>query len=224
MPKILLVEDDLDLAGSLVDWLQFEHHTVEHCANGREALERLKFFEFDIVILDWNLPEMDGVDILKQYRDWGGATPIIMLTGRSGITEIEQGLSRGADDYVAKPCDARVLSARIKAVLRRHTKIYQDTMRVRDLEIDPAKHRVSKNGAELKLQPKEFAVLEFLLRHPNEAFSVESLLSRIWSSDSEASPDTVRVCITRLRNKIDSPDQPSIIRTVHRIGYQIDVS
>ena len=107
--------------------------------------------------------------------------------------------------------------------MRRQNKVYEQVFKIRGLEVDIPKHRVSRDGKEVKLQPKEFSLLEFLLRNPNDAFSVESLLSRIWSSDSDASPDTVRVCITRLRNKIDVPDRPSIIRTVHRIGYQIDL-
>lgn len=223
MAKILLVEDDTELAKSLVDWLELEHHTVEHCERGFDALERLKFFEFDVVILDWGLPEMSGLDVLKAFRDKGGSTPVLLLTGRDGVSEIETGLNSGADDYLCKPCNVRELSARVKALMRRQNKVYEQVFKIRGLEVDIPKHRVSREGKEIRLQPKEFALLEFLLRNPNDAFSVESLLSRIWSSDSEASPDTVRVCITRLRNKIDVADQSSIIRTVHRIGYQIDL-
>lgn len=223
MAKILLVEDDTELARSLVDWLELEHHNVEYCERGYDALERLKFFEFDVVILDWNLPEITGIEILKEFRDRGGMTPILLLTGRDGVAEIETGLNAGADDYLTKPCNVRELSARVKALMRRQNKVYEQIFKIRGLEVDIPKHRVSRDGKEIKLQPKEFSLLEFLLRNPNDAFSVESLLSRIWSSDSDASPDTVRVCITRLRNKIDVADQPSIIRTVHRIGYQIDL-
>lgn len=223
MAKILLVEDDTELARSLIDWLELEHHNVEYCERGNDALERLKFFEFDVVILDWNLPEVTGIEILKEFRDRGGMTPILLLTGRDGVAEIETGLNAGADDYLTKPCNVRELSARVKALMRRQNKVYEQVFKIRGLEVDIPKHRVSRDGKEIKLQPKEFSLLEFLLRNPNDAFSVESLLSRIWSSDSDASPDTVRVCITRLRNKIDVADQPSIIRTVHRIGYQIDL-
>jgi OmpR-family two-component system manganese-sensing response regulator len=223
MAKILLVEDDRELAKSLVSWLEHEHNTVEHCERGFDALERLKFFEFDVIILDWNLPEMSGIEILREFRDRGGTAPVLILTGRDSVSEIETGLYSGADDYMVKPCDVRVLSARVRAVMRRKTKVYDQVFQIRGLEIDLVNHRISRDGVEIELQRQQLALLEFLLRNPNSVFTQEDLLLRVWTSGSEAVPDTVRSCVNRIRNKLDLPDQPSIIRTIPKVGYQINL-
>ena len=224
MAKILLVEDDREISKQVKDWLELNHHSVESSENGKEALEFLQFYEYDVIILDWNLPEMEGIDILRQFRDGGGKTPVLMLTGKDTVDDIEQGLVKGADDYLTKPFDMRVLGARVNALLRRAVKTYEKVIKIKNLELDTDAHTVLKDGKEVKLQPQEFALLEFMLRHKEEVFSIEALLNRVWPSDSDASPDTVRVCITRLRNKIDTKGDPSIIRTMHRIGYRIDES
>lgn len=222
MAKLLLIDDDIELSRKVKDWLEFEHHTVETAFGGNEAIEKLKFFQYDMVILDWGLPDVDGIEVLKTFRNEGGDVPVLMLTGKNQVSEVEAGLNNGADDYVTKPFDLRELSARVRAMVRRNSKVYDKVLKVRDLELDSTSHKAWKSGEELKLQPREFAVLEFLLRNPTDVFSVDALLERIWSSDSDASPDTVRVCITRLRNKIDTPGRSSVIKTVHRIGYQLD--
>ncbi len=221
MAKILLVEDDRELAKSLIVWLEHEHHTVEHSERGLDALTRLKFFEFEVIILDWNLPEMTGLEILNEFRAGGGTTPVLILTGRDNIAEIEAGFYSGADDYMVKPCDVRVLSARINAAMRRQSKVYEQVFKVGGLEIDLVNHRVTRDGIFIELHSQEFALLEFLLRNPNNVFNSEALLLRVWSSDSTALSDTVRACVARVRSKLDLPDQPSIIRTVPTIGYQI---
>jgi two-component system response regulator PhoP len=221
MPKILLVEDNTDLAKQLTEMLQGEHYHVESCNSGTDGLERLRFFEFDLAVIDWGLPGLAGIEVLKQYRSAGGKTPILMLTGRDSINDKAEGLETGADDYLTKPFHVRELVARIKALLRRGPGVYQDVFKAGSIELHPSSHRALKDGVELKLQPKEFALLEFLLRNPDDIFSLEALQKRIWESDSDASPETVRVCITRLRAKIDSQGQESLIRTVPRIGYQL---
>lgn len=223
MAKILIVEDDIELAKSLITWLEHSHHSVEHCSRGFDALERLKFFEFDVIVLDWSLPEMNGPEILAEFRKKNLTTPVLFLTGRDSISEVEAGFNIGADDYVVKPCDVRVLSARINAVMRRQTKLYAETISFRGLKVDLAKHLVWKDDVEVHLPPLELGVLEFLVRNSNNVFSTAELMQRVWSSDSDASPDTVRACIKRLRYKIDSPDTPSLIRNIPRIGYQIDM-
>lgn len=223
MAKILIIEDDRELAKSLITWLEHQHHTVEHCERGLDALERLRFFEFDVIVLDWNLPEMDGPSILAEFRKTGADTPVLFLTGRDNISEIETGFNTGADDYVTKPCDVRVLSAKINAAMRRQTKQYAPAICFRGLKIDLANHQVWKDEVEVHLPPLELALLEFLVRNPNNVFTTAELMQRVWSSDSEASPDTVRACINRLRLKIDSPDAPSLIRNIPKVGYQIDM-
>lgn len=225
MAKILIVEDDKDTSGMLDDWLSLEHHVVECVYTGTDALDRLSFYFYDIVILDWTLPEMSGLEVLKAYRVKGGETPILMLTGRNTVVEKETGLDSGADDYLTKPFNAKELSARIRALLRRSsTQKRGSTVSINGLEIDPVAHTFKKDGELIELHPKEFALLEFFMRHPDQVFSTEALLDRVWSSDSESSPDTVRVTLQRLRKKIDEPDKPSVIETKHRVGYRLNTA
>lgn len=222
MAKILVVEDDQHLAGSLEDWLMSEHHTVDVVTTGTDADERLRFYNYDLIVMDWDLPGMSGVDVCKKYRAEGGTTVVIMLTGKDTVADKTQGLDSGADDYLTKPFHPGELSARIRALLRRPREVKQSVLQVGDVTLDPANFKVTRDGKEVMLLPKEFALLEFLMRHPNEVFSTEALMERVWSSESEASPDTVRVHITKLRNKMDVDGKPSHIKTLHRMGYRFE--
>lgn len=222
MAKILIVEDDPDLAQRVADYLALQHHKVEISNNGRDAHELLGVANFELLILDWDLPGMPGIEVLKAFRSQGGQTPVLMLTGKDELHDIEAGLDGGADDYLIKPFAMRELAARVRALTRKATATYAPVLQLGNLEIESSAHRVTRGGAEIKLQPQEFAVLEFLLKRSSEVFSVEALQGNLWSSDVNASPDSVRVCIARLRSKIDEPGSPSYIRTVHRLGYQIE--
>ncbi len=206
MAKFLLVDDDKDLAGVVQDWLQFEHHIVEIAFNGEDAEKLLKDYEFDVVILDWQLPNMSGVDLLREFRRSGGQTPILMLTGKIAIQEKEIGLDAGADDY---------------ALMRRPSTVTGDVLSARDIELQPKTFAVTKGGEIITLLPKEFALLEFMMRHPNQVFSADALLDRVWKSEADVSPETVRTCLKRLRRKIDSPEQESLIQTLHGVGYKL---
>lgn len=223
MAKILLVEDDPEVCEVVTDWLVDEHYTVDVVNNGAEAIERLRFDKYDVLIFDWQLPDLTGIEICKKFRSKGGNTPVLMLTGKSEITDKETGLDAGADDYLTKPFHPRELSARVRALLRRSGDLKQNVLSCGDLELDPQGFKVTKGGKEVALLPKEFALLEFFLRHPNQVFSPEALLDRVWSAESEASPDTIRVHITKLRGKIDTEGQPSNIKTIHRQGYKWEV-
>ncbi len=222
MAKILLVEDDKDLLGMVRTMLQAEHHTVEALTDGSDAAQHLRIYPYDIIVLDWELPGASGIEILRQFRSGGGKTPIIMLTGRDKIDDKELGLEIGADDYLTKPFAMRELSARIKALLRRSPQVSDNILAAGDIELDPSKYRVTKNGNPLQLLPKEFAVLEFLLRHPNQVFTADALLDRVWKSDSEATAEALRTTMKRLRKKIENADGPQLIRTVHGVGYVLD--
>jgi len=219
MPKILLAEDDPELAGVVKDWLTREFHVVEWVADGNEALESLRFYEYDVLILDWAMPGITGVEIAKKFRAQGGTTPILMLTGKTMIREKEEGFDAGADDYLTKPFDPRELSARLKALLRRPKGVLSNAISFGDLELDPRSRRVTRAGKDVQLGPKEFALLEFFMRHPSEVFTSDALLERVWLNESDSSSDTVRVHINRLRNKIDVDDSESVIRTVFKQGY-----
>jgi DNA-binding response OmpR family regulator len=221
--KILLVEDDMGLSRMVRDWLTFEHHLVETADNGRDGLDKLQFYQYDLVILDWELPEMTGPEICKEFRSRGGTTPVLMLTGKGTINDKESGYDAGVDDYLTKPFHMKELSLRLKALLRRGgAGLQTDTLKFRDLELEPASHRVTRQGRDLALLPKEFALLEFLMRHPNQVFSAEALLSRVWASETDTTVDAVSTCIKRLRKKVDVEGQTSVIKTVHGVGYKLE--
>jgi DNA-binding response OmpR family regulator len=222
MAKILLVDDDKDLVGMVQDWLQFEHHVVEAVFNGEDALRLLRGYQYDVVVLDWQLPKMSGVDVLLDFRRAGGQTPVLLLTGKTAIQEKETGLDAGADDYLVKPFHMKELSARLRALLRRPTGVTGNILKARDITLEPQSFRVTKDGAEIQLLPKEFALLEFMMRHPNQVFSADVLLDRVWKSEADVSPETVRTCLKRLRRKIDSEKQESLIQTLHGVGYKLN--
>jgi DNA-binding response OmpR family regulator len=222
MAKILVVEDEDELAEVICEWLGDEQHTVDRVSDGTEAAERLRFYTYDIVVLDWNLPGLPGIEVCRSFRKQGGAAPVLMLTGKAEIENKEEGLDAGADDYLTKPFHPRELTARIRALLRRPHEVASALLKAADIELDTQKMRVLKGGKEVHLLKREFCLLEFLMRHPNQVFSSEALLERVWSSESDSSPDTVRVHITKLRNKIDTEGAPSLIRTFHRQGYAFE--
>lgn len=221
MSKILLVEDDQGLAKLVRNWLSLEHHTVEYVEDGEEALHRLKINEYDLIILDWSLPKMTGLDVLQEFRGFGGNTPVIMLTGKDSISDKELGFDTGADDYLTKPFHGKELTARIKALLRRPATLVSDVLKVGDIVLERADFRVTRNGQEVRLLPKEFALLEFFMRYPNKVFSAEALLERVWVSESEATVDAVTSCIKRLRKKLEVDGAKSPISTVHGVGYKL---
>jgi DNA-binding response OmpR family regulator len=222
MAKILVVEDDEDLQNLMKGLLTAERHSVEAVNNGIDAVQMLKMHKYDLIVLDWMLPGLTGTEVCAEYRAKGGALPILMLTAKSTIEEKEIGLDAGADDYLTKPFDARELLARIRALLRRPQAVSAKEMQVGNLALDPRSAKVFKDGAEIKLLPKEFSLLELFMRYPNQIFSSEALLERVWSADSSASFDTVRTYIKTLRKKIDSPNVASLIRTVHGVGYCLE--
>lgn len=222
MAKILLVEDNVDLARAVADTLKSERYAVETAHDGGDGLEHLKLTKFDLVVLDWELPDMTGIDILKQYRLMGGDSPVLMLTGRSAIDDKETGLDSGADDYLTKPFDMRELLARLKALLRRRTVNTSPLLKVRNITLDPVKYKVTRDGAPVHLLPRDFALLEFFMRNPDEVFSVDTIIARVWEYDSEGSPEGLRVAIRRLRKALDNGDlTESIIENVARVGYRL---
>lgn len=222
MAKILLAEDDKRLADMICDWLQAENHLIEATADGSDAWALVEASGFDLLILDWDLPGMSGIEVCSRYRKGGGNSPILMLTGKSAISEKEQGLDAGADDYLTKPFHFKELGARVRALLRRPAQFTTGLLSCGKLTLDAQAIKVTKDGQAIELFPKEFAILEFFMRHPNQVFSLEALQQRIWPTDSESSPETLRVHIARLRSKIEDEGEPQILRTVHRQGYILD--
>jgi DNA-binding response OmpR family regulator len=223
MAKILFVEDDKELALHLKEWLQSEQHVVDVVHDGAEALERLRLYPCDAVILDWQLAgELSGIDVCQRYRAAGGITPIIMLTGRGRLADKTQGLDAGADDYLPKPFEPEELSARLRALLRRQPNFRPDELRAGPLTLDRKLLTVKCDGEPVQLLPKEFALLQFFMQHPNEIFSVEAIMERVWPSESDCSPDTLRVHLAKLRQKLGSAGD--LIKTIHRVGYKLEIS
>lgn len=217
----MLVEDDKVLANNVTQWLEFEHYVVEGVTDGEDALDRLRYYNYDVVILDWGIPKLAGIEVLRSYRAGGGTTPVLMLTGKDTIFDKELGLDSGADDYLTKPFHVKELSARIRALLRRPQPMTGNSLTFNDLELDTLNHTVKKGNKDIRLLPKEFSLLEFFIRHPNQVFSAENIIDRVWNADSEVSPESVRTYVTRLRSKIDVKGQDSIIETVHGVGYKL---
>lgn len=208
---------------TIIDGLGLERHTVEHADSGSDAVDLLKVADYDVIVLDWNLPGLTGIEVLKKYRSQGGKAPVLMLTGKGEIRDKEEGFDTGADDYLTKPFDIRELVARIRALLRRRSVEPSSTLTVRDVELDPVKHRVKKAGKEVHLLPRDFSLLEFFMRHPDDVFSAETLLARVWQFDSEASPEGLRASIRRIRKAIDGGEDlsQSIIENISRVGYRL---
>jgi DNA-binding response OmpR family regulator len=222
MAKILLVDDDEALAAMVESWLESENHDIEVVHDGQTGLDRLRASQYDLVILDWELPFVSGVGVLKQFRDEQGMTPVIMLTGRKSIDDKEEGLDTGADDYLTKPFHVKELSARVRALLRGPgTSSVANVLKVGELELNVERHKFFKGGVEIQLLPKEFALIEFFMRHPGDVFNAEVLLQRVWHSDKDATIAGIRTCIRRLRSKLGEDDDNSVIETIARIGYRL---
>lgn len=221
MPKVLVVEDDLVFSYVIQHHLEQNHYVVEAVKTGQEGLTKLEQRIFDLAILDWMLPDMMGVDICKQFRAGGGTTPILILTAKNSSEEKALGLDSGADDYLVKPFDPTELLARLRALLRRPAGWTGKTLRVRDLELDTTTYRVTRGGREVELALKEIAILELLMRHPNQRFTAEAMLQRIWRSDGSASIETVRTHMKTLRKKLNDTDENALIKTTRHLGYRI---
>jgi len=219
VPKILLVEDDEKLSFTVQCFLQSEHHVVDVVPTGEEGIERLSSYTYDMAIIDWILPGLNGVEVVRQYRALGGRIPILILTAKGQIKDKLTGLDSGSDDYLTKPFDLDELSARVRALLRRPGHTQPVVLAIGDLSLNPSSLEVTKGGIPIHLPPKEFALLEFFMRHPDEAFTAVALIERIWSSESDASSESIRPYIYRLRSKIAAGKLPPRIKTLRGKGY-----
>lgn len=224
MAKILVVEDDRDLAHVLSVTLSSKGHSVQTADGGAVALDFLRSFKYDLVILDWMMPEVTGLDVLKAYRDRDGKAPVLMLTAKAEVADKALGLDTGADDYLTKPFHPQELLARVRALLRRPHSLAAILLTAGSITLDPATCQVTKNGEELHLRPKVFSLLEFFMRHPDQVFSSEAILERVWMDDSLASPDTVRTHIKLLRKSIGESGDGGLIKNVRNRGYMLSSS
>lgn len=220
MSKILIIEDDVKLSETLLEWLELQSHTPEAIHDGLAAYERLSLCKYDVIIADWNLPGMSGVELVRRFRADGGKTPILMLTGRGELAEKTAGLDAGADDYLSKPFHMTELGARVRALLRRSPHSAPPKLQVKDIVLDPADRTVTRNGSPVRLTPRDFELLEFLMRHPGQIFSNDALMERVWHSESESTSYAVRSAIKRLRAVLED-DQGTIIENIPKVGYRL---
>jgi DNA-binding response OmpR family regulator len=217
--KILLVEDDPDIAARVTEFLSREGHIPEHVDNGLEAKDRLRIYDYDLIILDWQLPGATGIEICQTYRSNGGHKPVLMMTGKDTTQDKMTGLDTGADDYVTKPFDFGELGSRIRALLRRQNSTVSMTLKAQDLELNPSERSVTRAGKSIDLTPREFAILEFLMKHNDQVVSPEMILNGVYHSESESTIDSIYTLVKNIRKKIG--DKQSVIKTVHGIGYKL---
>lgn len=221
---LLLVEDDAALARALVQGLHLQGYTVEAVGTAEEARHALAVRSYDALILDLRLPDGHGLDLCRWVRQQGLELPILILTALDEPQTIVEGLDAGADDYVVKPVDLDVLAARLRALLRRHLHPKAGLWRAGDLVLDPARRQAYLAGEPLPLTRKEFAILEYLMRHPGRVISTEELLEHIWGEPGNLFTHTVRTHIYNLRRKLRDPaDHPRFIETLPGQGYRLRV-
>ena len=224
MPKLLIVEDEVDLADQLRDWFLREKYVVDLVHDGNQALDSLEAFQYDVIILDWMIPGPDGITILKRFRQGGGKTPVVMLSARSRLEDLEVGLDTGSDYYVRKPVSLRELSASVRAAVRRgESRSPGAVIELGNMTLDAAARTFYIDGNAVHLEPREFNLLEFLLRHPNQVFAYDALIDRVWPSDSLISREAVRTYIKALRKKMNSSASDSIIKNIRGYGYKLEI-
>ena len=224
-PRLLLVEDDRALADLVTFHFERAGYQVTRTGDGEEALILVDEVKPDVILLDWMIEGISGIEVCRRLRrrPQSANLPILMLTARGEEDDRIRGFETGADDYVTKPFSPKELVARVSAVMRRvRPALAGEQLAYADLEMDVARHRVRRNGRQVPLGPTEFRLLKHFLEHPARVFSREQLLDAVWSHDSEIDARTVDVHVRRLRQAINGEDSPDLIRTVRSAGYSLD--
>ena len=223
--RVLIIEDEHKIANSIKKGLELESFTVDVAYDGEQGFDLVSTEPYSVVILDLMLPKMDGVTLCKKLRQEGNHTPILMLTAKGQLMDKVQGLNSGADDYLVKPFAFAELLARIKALTRRPQKAVNQVLEVRDLTLDTQNYIVKRNGKTIDLSRKEFALLEFLMLHPEKILTKDALIQNVWNYDADILPNTVEVYIGYLRKKIDNafPKSKPLIYTVRGFGYRLEI-
>lgn len=221
--RVLIVEDEHRIANTIKKGLEQERFAVDVAYDGNDGYDLAFTEDYDVLILDLMLPGMDGLSICKKLRAKNIHTPILILTAKGQTQEKVTGLDAGADDYLTKPFSFEELLARIRALSRRPKKTLHTVLSVGTLTLDTKAYTVSRNNKEISLSSKEFALLEYLLRHPNTIVTKAQIINHVWDYDADILPNTVEVYIKNLRNKIDAPfkDEEPLIQTVRGFGYKI---
>jgi len=218
--RLLLVEDDMILGDGLKTGLEMDGYAVDWVTDGLMAEEALKSNQYELIVLDINLPRKNGLEILRQLRNRKDSTPVLLLTARDTVSDRVLGLDSGADDYVVKPFDLNEIYARLRALYRRHTLTHakKPLIEHKNVKLDPASHTVFFHHSKIDLSQKEFEILKFLLTHIGQVASSARLEETLYAWDSEVESNTVEVHIHHLRKKLDS----KLIRTIRGVGYIVD--
>jgi DNA-binding response OmpR family regulator len=220
--RILIVEDEQKIANSLKKGFEQESYAVDVTYDGREGYEMAVSEEYDVIILDRLMPKMSGIELCKKLREEKNHTPIIMLTARGEVDDRVDGLNAGADDYLPKPFAFTELLARVRAVSRRPKTAVSAVLQVADLTLDSVTFEAVRGKTRISLSSKEYALLEYLMRHKGKVVKKEQIMTHVWNYDADVMPNSVEVYITHLRNKIDKPFAGrELISTVRGFGYKI---
>ena len=219
--RVLIIEDERKLSNILRKGLIEEGFATDQAFDGEEGQYLAESESYDLIILDVMLPKINGLDVCRSLRNKKITTPILMLTAKTTVEDKVEGLNVGADDYLSKPFAFTELKARLQALLRRSHNQTQTTLQVEDLEVDPVKHTVKRENKTIFLTPKEFSILEFLLRHQGEVVTRTQITEHVWDYNFDALSNVVDVFVATLRKKIDSGFKSKIIQTVHGVGYKI---
>lgn len=217
--RILLAEDERDLNNIITRKLTSDGYSVDSCFDGAEALAILSYTDYDAIILDIMMPKADGLTVLRSLRDAGKTTPILFLTARDAVSDRVKGLDSGANDYLTKPFSFEELSVRLRAMTRAAFGRVSNVLRVSDLTLDSAAHRVERGGREISLSAKEFSLLEYMMNNRGVVLSREKIEDHIWNFDYEGGTNVVDVYVSYLRKKIDSGSSVKLIHTVRGKGY-----
>ena len=217
--RVMVVEDARDMNRLIVKVLKKSGYSVDGCFNGEEALEFLGGAEYDAVLLDVMMPKMDGYSLLKQLRDQGLDTPVLFLTAKDAVADRVKGLDLGADDYLVKPFDFDELLARIRAMTRKRAGSRSNLFVLADLEVDTKCRTANRAGTEISLLPKEFSILEYMIRNQGIVLSREQLEDQIWNYEYTGSSNNMDVYISRLRKKIDNGHAVKLLHTIRGVGW-----
>jgi two-component system OmpR family response regulator len=220
--RVLLVEDDAKLARAVARGLRHEGYAVDVAADGDAALMQAAVYDYDAIVLDIMLPRRDGLGVCDALRERGCWAPVLMVTARGAIPDRVRGLDAGADDYLPKPFDFDELLARLRALLRRAPAERPARLEVGDLVVDPATHAVTRAGTPVELTAREFAVLEYLARHPGQAVTRTRLLDHVWDENYDGSTNVVDVYVGYLRRKLEQPFGRPLIRTLRGVGWTLE--
>jgi len=218
--RILVIEDEHKIANSLKKGLEQESYAVDVAYDGKTGFDLASGEDYDVIILDLLLPEIDGITLCKKLRQEENIhTPILILTAKGQLEDKVEGLNAGADDYLVKPFYFSELLARIRALARRPKKVLENVLTCGDLTLNPLSFEVKRGGREIKLTKKEFALLEYLIRGQGKILSKEQIISHVWDYEADILPNTVEAFIGRLRRKLGLP---SLIKTVRGFGYKLE--